>query len=381
MHNIDKDVLASVESALQSGRLFRYADNNGEPSFARQLENRFAELTGSQYCLALNSCTSALYVSLISAGVKPGDKVLIPAFTFIAVPSAIVQAGANPVLVEVDENYLIDLQALESSITTDTRFLLLSYMRGRVPDMDGIMDICQRHNITLLEDAAHSLGVKFDGQLTGRFGRAAAFSFQSYKLLDAGEGGLLVTDDVDLMARALIHSGCYEENFRKDGFASDLLDSLTALANALPTYNFRMSNLSAAALLPQVDRIDERISKYNENYATLSDILGKSEKIRLPEFHPKLSPVCDSLQFFIKEEVSEANMLSMRDACASLGVPVNLFGQDHFNARCYWNWKFIESQELPKTRALLQRTADIRLPLTLTETELVKLGNTIAQTL
>lgn len=381
MHNIDKDVLASVESALQSGSLFRYADNNGKPSFARQLENRFAELTGSQYCLALNSCTSALYVSLISAGVKPGDKVLIPAFTFIAVPSAVVQAGANPVLVEVDENYVIDLQALESSITTDTRFLLLSYMRGRVPDMDSIMDICRRHNITVLEDAAHSLGVKFDGQLTGRFGRAAAFSFQSYKLLDAGEGGLLVTDDVNLMARALIHSGCYEENFRKDGFTNDLLDCLTALANALPTYNFRMSNLSAAALLPQVDRIDERISKYNENYATLSEVLGRSDKIRLPEFHPKLSPVCDSLQFFIKEDIREENMLSMRDTCAELGVPVNLFGQDNFNARCYWNWKFIEPQELPKTRALLQRTADIRLPLTLTETDLVKLGNTIVQTL
>lgn len=381
MQNIDKDVLASVESALKSGRLFRYADNKGETSFARQLENRFAKLLGSQYCLALNSCTSALYVSLISAGVKPGDKVLIPAFTFIAVPSAVVQAGANPVLVEVDENYVIDLQALESSITADTRFLLLSYMRGRVPDMDSIMDICQRHNITLLEDAAHSLGVKFKGQLTGRFGRAAAFSFQSYKLLDAGEGGLLVTDDVNLMARALIHSGCYEENFRKDGFASDLLDSLTTLANALPTYNFRMSNLSAAALLPQIDRIDERIRKYNENYATISDILGKSEKIRLPMFHPQLTPVCDSLQFFIKEEIKEENILSMRDACADLGVPVNLFGQDKFNARCFWNWKFIEPQTLPKTRALLQRTADIRLPLTLTQTDLVKLGNTIAQTL
>ncbi len=381
MRSIDDDVLASVESAIRAGRLFRYADNGGEPSPARKLEILFAEQFGSKYCLAVNSCTSAIYLSLISAGVNAGDSVLIPAFTFIAVPSAIVQAGARPVLVEVDDNYVIDLDSLEASITPETRFLLLSYMRGRVPDMDAVLDLCQKHNITLLEDAAHSLGVKFGQTLTGKFGQAASFSFQSHKLMDAGEGGLLVTDDLGLAARALIYSGCYEENFRKDGFDDDLLAALSSLANSLPTFNFRMSNLSAAALLPQMGKIDERIARYNRQYDTIVQVLGESPHVRIPSYHPKVSPVCDSLQFYIETGVDKEKILSLKEVCDKFGLPVNLFGFDTYNARCFWNWKFIEGQELSSTRALLERTADIRLPLGCDDTQLLGLGKAIVAAL
>ncbi len=379
MKSIDDDVIQSVVATLKAGELFRYQGGSDTPT--AKLESTFARALGVKHCLALNSCTSAIYVSLMSAGVKPGDGVLLPAFTFIAVPSAIVQAGASPVLVEVDENYVIDLDHLESSITEQTRFLLLSYMRGRVPDMDQVLEICKRHNIILIEDAAHSMGVKFDGKLTGKFGLAAAFSFQSYKLLDAGEGGLLVTDSDDIAARALIHSGCYEENFRKHDFDDAMMDQLSALANSIPTFNFRMSNLSAAALLPQVGKIDLRVEQYNKNYEALVAVLSQSDRLRIPCYGDKVEPACDSLQFYIDESVSDETILNLQTQCRAIGVPLNLFGFDKFNARCFWNWTFVGPQNLPRTQQLLRRTADVRLPLDMPAGQLEELGELVVAAL
>ncbi|MCG8415312.1 MAG: aminotransferase class I/II-fold pyridoxal phosphate-dependent enzyme [Pseudomonadales bacterium] len=379
MRSIDEDVVNSVVRTLREGKLFRYQEGADTP--ATELEAVFAGALGVKHCLALNSCTSALYVAMISSGVKPGDRVLIPAFTFIAVPSAIVQAGAEPVLVEVDENYVIDLDHLEASISDSTRYLMLSYMRGRVPDMGRVLDICSRHNIVLLEDAAHSMGVSYDGTPTGKFGLAAAFSFQSYKLLDAGEGGLLVTDNDEVAARALIHSGCYEENFKKHRFEKAMIDRLSSLANSIPTYNFRMSNLSAAALLPQVAKIQPRVQQYNTNYQALVEELSRSEHIRIPSFTDKVEPACDSLQFYVLEHVSDEKILELQSRCREIGVPLNLFGFDSFNARCFWNWKFVGEQSLPKTRALLQRTADVRLPLDMSADQLGALSKLVIETL
>jgi dTDP-4-amino-4,6-dideoxygalactose transaminase len=380
MKTIDDSVIDSVVATLQQNRLFRYDCEKPEESATSRLEKRFAEILGKRYCVAMNSCSSALFISLVASGVKPGDKVLIPAFTFIAVPSSIVHAGGRPVLVEVDDDYAIDPYDLEKKIGPDTKTLLLSYMRGRVPDLDAVTEICRKHEITMIEDAAHSLGVQWNGQLTGRFGRAAAFSAQSYKLIDGGEGGLMVTDDKHMAFRAMLYAGCYERNWTKHFGIDDDAEYVDSMVNQLPAFNFRMSNLSAAALLPQIEQIEARVERYNRNYEQLVRILAASPFIRVPGFHAKVRPAADSLQFYLKDLPLD-RIERFQKRVGEKGVKLEIFGLSGKNARCFWHWTFFEQQDCPKTRELLKRTADMRLRLHLEPAEIERMGTAIVETL
>lgn len=164
----------------------------------------------ARYCIAVNSCGCALYLALRAAGVAPGDRVLVNAFTLAPAPGAIAHTGAEPVLVDIDESLTINLEDLrEKAGASGAQYLLLSHMRGHVADLDAVAEICGEAGLTLIEDCAHTTGARWNGRLTGRFGVAGCISGQSYKHLDGGEGGLIVTDDPDLAARATLMSGSY----------------------------------------------------------------------------------------------------------------------------------------------------------------------------
>ena len=379
MKTIDDSVINSVVQTLEQNRLFRYDCQNPYESPTATLERNFADIVGMNYCVAMNSCSSALYLSLLTSGVKPGDKVLMPAFTFIAVPGSIVHAGATPVLVEVTEDYVIDPDDLEKKITPDTKVLLLSYMRGRVPDLGRIMEICKRYGITLVEDAAHALGVRWDGEMTGRFGRSAAFSAQSYKMLDGGEGGLFVTNDREVAYQAMLYAGCYEQNWQKH-FGIDDPTTIDSMVNQYPAFNFRMSNLSAAALIPQLERIEERVERFNRNYQLLVNIIGQSPHLRIPRFHEKVRPVCDSIQFYIKD-LGLDQIQNFQTRMEAKGQKLSIFGLTGKNARCFWHWTFFKNDGCPQTRQLLERTADMRLRLHLDCRQIERMGLDIIETL
>jgi dTDP-4-amino-4,6-dideoxygalactose transaminase len=231
-----------------------------------------------------------------------------------------------------------------------------------VPDLDRVTEICTRRGVALIEDAAHGLGVQWDGVPVGRFGRAAAFSFQSYKLLDAGEGGMLVTDDREVALRAMLLAGCTERNWQRHFVEEADAEWLDATVNSVPVYAFRMSNLSAAALLPQLDRIEERVRRHNEAYAHLVARLAGSPAIRVPAYLPKVRPAADTLQFEIRG-LDVEGLQRFVERAQDKGVPLEIFGLGAKNARCFWNWRFFSPNECPRTRALLGRTADLRLPL------------------
>ena len=143
---------------MQGGRLTRYGEFDGEGSETAALERDFARYMGSSYALAVNSCGAALFLALLCAGVKRGDRVLVNAFTLAPVPGAVVHAGAEPLYVECDERYLVDLVDLERKADQDAGVLLLSHMRGHIADMDAVTAICRRHGLILIEDCAHTLG-------------------------------------------------------------------------------------------------------------------------------------------------------------------------------------------------------------------------------
>ena len=221
---------AEIERLLATGDLFRYTAPEGSP--VALLEAEFAAFMGTRYALAVSSCSAALFLAMRALDLKPGARVLIPAFTFAAVPSAVVHAGCQPVLVEVGTNYRIDIDDFHAKLD-GADAVLISHMRGHTSDMDAIMAAAEARGLPVIEDAAHSLGTLWSGRKIGTIGRIGCFSFQSYKLVNAGEGGMFVTDDPELAARAVIMSGAYEHNWKKASRPAEQLRALAEQAAAL----------------------------------------------------------------------------------------------------------------------------------------------------
>ncbi len=362
---------AEIERLLATGDLFRYTAPENAP--VAMLEREFADLFGTKYALAVSSCSAALFLSLLGLGLKPGTKVLIPGFTFAAVPSAVVHANCQPVLVEVGDNYRIDMADFVAKLTGEIGAVIISHMRGHTSDMDAIMALCDGAGVPVIEDAAHSLGTLWGGRNIGTIGRVGCFSFQSYKLINAGEGGILVTDDADLVARAVIMSGAYEHNWAKHIAGSDaaLSDAFTRWQNLLPLYNLRLSNLSAAIVRSQLAELPRRVRDGRANHDYVAGLLNSSPWLEVP---PALKPETrapDSIQFNLTGFASDAEARAFADAAAARGVKVQIFGLSTDNARAFWNWKFIGDQpDLPQTRAMLMRACDVRLPARLAKADL-----------
>ncbi len=364
---------------MKSGNLYRYSCSTPEESEVSLLEKEVSEYLGLRFAVAVNSCGSALYIALLCAGVKPGDKVLMPAFTYTAVPSAIVHAYATPVLVECRDNYCIDPEDLKKKITPDTKVLLLSHMRGHVADMDKIVDICQTNNICLIEDCAHSLGVLWNNIPTGNFGKIACFSTQSHKMMNSGEGGLLATNDDLVITKAILYAGS-QENFWQRHFAKT--NYFEELQNYIPNLSMRMSNLTAAIIRTQIPYIEQRVKNFNEKYFALESIISNSKYIDVPKQYPQVRIASDTIQFnlkhFDREEVIEFFKIIKME-----GIPIKIFGYLD-NPRYFPSWKYLGNvndlpytYNLPYTKDFLCYACDLRLPSCLTMNDISVIGDTI----
>jgi dTDP-4-amino-4,6-dideoxygalactose transaminase len=356
---------AEIERLMTSGDLFRYTAAEGAP--VAKLEAEFAELLGSRYALAVSSCSAALFLSLKALDLPRGARVLIPAFTFAAVPSAVVHADCLPVLVEVGADYRIDIADLEAKLD-GAACVLISHMRGHTSDMDAIMALCDARSIPVIEDAAHSLGTTWHGRNIGTIGKVGCFSFQSYKLVNAGEGGIMITDDPELAARAVIMSGAYEQNWKKH---PGLQNSFGHWQNRLPLYNLRMQNLSAAVIRPQLPEVARRVAQGRRNHDYVADRLNGSPWLCVPSALGPEERAPDSIQFNLVGFDTDAQALAFQNAAKARGVSVQIFGLSEGNARAFWNWQFLgDAPDLPKTRAMLMRACDTRLPARLVRPEL-----------
>ncbi len=356
----------AIEAMLQSGDLFRYTAPEDSP--VALLEREFADVMGSRYALAVSSCSAALFLSLKALDLPRGARVLIPAFTFAAVPSSVIHADCIPVLCEVGDNYRIDIADFAARLE-DVDAVIISHMRGHTSDMDAVMALCDARGIPVIEDAAHSLGTTWHGRNIGTIGRVGCFSFQSYKMLNAGEGGILITDDADLVARAVIMSGAYEHNWAKHLSHGDnaLKDAFGRWQNKLPLYNLRLNNLSAAIIRPQLDEIPRRVRDGRAGHDHVAALLEQSPWLSVPAPLAPEERAPDSIQFNLVG-VDDAAARAFAEAAGRRGVKVQIFGQSRDNARAFWNWQFIPGDvpDLPRTRAMLSRACDTRLPARLT---------------
>lgn len=365
---------AEIDRLLASGDLFRYTSENAPVA---RLEAEFAEFMGVKYAVAVSSCSQALFLAMKALDLPRGARVLVPAFTFAAVPSAIVHADCVPVLVEVGANYRVDLDDFRAKFDDSIDAVMISHMRGHTSDMDVIMKLAGEKGVPVIEDAAHSLGTLWNGKKIGTIGKIGCLSFQSYKLINAGEGGILLTDDPELAARAVIMSGAYEHNWKKH---PGLQNSFVQWQNKLPLYNCRMQNLSAAVIRPQIPEVERRVNDGRANHDYVAERLNTSEWLDVP---PPLGPETrapDSLQFNLAGEWTDDEARKLQTEAKARGVGVQVFGLSEDNARAYWNWQFLgDVPELPKTRAMLMRACDTRLPARLKQPDLDYIADAILE--
>ena len=359
---------AAIERAvevMQSGRLHRYNLAEGDANEASQLEREYAEWQGVDYCVACTSGGYAIQLALRACGVEPGDRVLANAYTLAPVPGAIHNVGGVPVLVDIDSNYHIDMADLEAKATqTGARFLLLSHMRGHIADMDRLTEICERLEICLIEDCAHTMGASWRNRKSGNFGRAAAFSTQTYKHMNSGEGGFLTTNDPVVAARAVVSSGSYMLYGRHGAIPAE--EVFRDVRLHAPNYSGRMDHLRAVLLRAQLPALEDSVARWNVLYDRLASRFAAMEGVVIPARRQEEFYVGSSIQFRA-EALTRAQVPQLMAACAARGVELKWFGDDEpkaFTSR-YDSWKYIDDlPHLPGTLAVLEKTLDMRVPLT-----------------
>jgi len=358
---------AAIEAAvavMRSGRLHRYNLGPGEVGEVSRLEEEFAAFTGAKYCLAVASGGYAMGCALRAMGVGQGDRVLSNGFTLAPVPGAIASVGAEPVFVETTEALTIDIDDMATKAEAcGARVLLLSHMRGHICDMDRLMKVCRTLGVEVIEDCAHTMGATWNGVPSGRHGRVGCYSTQTYKHINSGEGGLLVSDDDDLMVRATILSGSYMLYARHT--ARPPVDRFENVKYETPNVSGRMDHLRAAILRVQLADLPAQIARWNALYRAVEDGLRNTPGLQIVERDPREAFVGSSIQFLLPD-LDESRIRAVLDGCAARGVELKWFGAAEpvaFTSR-YDSWRYAPAQSLSRTDAILAGLMDMRLPLT-----------------
>lgn len=373
--DIPTEAADELRAVLASGRLHRYAENPTGPNAVARLEREFAALIGRRYGLAVSSCGAAMFLALKCAGVKAGDPVLMNAFTLGPVPGALDHVGARPVLVEITTDLTIDLDDLRQKASeSGARHLLLSHMRGHVCDMDALAATCADLGVHLIEDCAHTLGASWAGRPTGAFGLAGCFSFQSAKHVNTGEGGLLVTDDPDLAARAILHSGSYMLYDQNGTVPPPRV--MRRWRDACANYSLRMSNVAAVLALAQLPLIPDRVADWNASHDRIAARLARHPAFALPH-RPQAEAYAQSSIQFRLPGADRAAMARFIATVRAAGIMVKWFGTSAPEGYTSGppHWVGADPASVPRACEVQRTLCDIRLPLGLTPRDCDRLAD------
>ena len=374
---IPEEGIAAAVAVLRHGRLHRYNTAPGEVAEAALLEQEFAALTGARYCLAVASGGYALACALRAVGVGPGDAVLTNAFTLAPVPGSIASVGARPVFVEVTDELVLDFADLAvKAQATGARVLMLSHMRGHLCDMEALVDLCADLGVTIIEDCAHTMGAAWKGVASGRQGLIGCYSMQTYKHINSGEGGFLISDDAEVMARAVLLSGSYMLYARHS--AAPGPEAFEAVRLETPNISGRMDNLRAAILRPQLPLLADRVARWEARYRELEAGLQDTPGLRLVARPAEETFVGSSFQFLLPGW-SPARIGAFLTRTLARGVELKWFGAAQpaaFTSR-YQHWAYAEPQSLPQTDRILAGLVDMRVPLTFTVEDCAQIARII----
>lgn len=324
-----------------------------------EFERLIAEQAGCDYGIAFNSGTSALYANLLANDITDGE-VIVPSFTFPATANTVVAAGAEPVFADIEwESLALDSDDVVEKITPRTKAIMPIHFAGDIcVDIHALHEIANDNDIPLIEDAAHSIGATLNGSPVGSFGKSAMFSFCFNKILTTGEGGMVVTDDDDLRERL--------ELVRSHGRNED---------KTYVTYghNFRMSSMTAALGVSQVEKLDFIISRRREMAALLNDRLSDLETVQCPSFPPERESVYQLYNLRLNNAEIQPKLQAY---LSDHGIPTRItYEPTHLTQyyRTEWGW---EEGDLPVTEEMSNRILTLPFHLDLTEDDLERISRT-----
>lgn len=273
----DETDLALIQEPLKSGWVV-------QGPFVKDFEARFSEFTEAKHSIASSSCTTALHLAVAALGLKPGDEVLVPAFTWVATANCVEYMGAKPVFVDIDlETFNIDPDKIEAKITPRTKGIIPVHLFGLAADMGRVMEIAKRHRLWVVEDAACGFDSWYRGKHVGTFGEWGAFSFHPRKSITTGEGGMLTTasDELAALARSLRDHGATRSDFqRHHQKASFLLAEYPHVG-----YNFRMTDIQGALGVAQMQKAKRIMASRREGAARYDELLAGLPWLQLPFRH------------------------------------------------------------------------------------------------
>jgi len=350
-----RDVAAAVE-AVRGRRYYRYDSRPVEDTCNGRLEQRLKRVFDVPHALTCTSGTTAIALALISLDLPPNSPVACSSFTFSATPSAILLAGHRPVLVDSDENLHLDPERLRTVLAEGAAAVVAVHMRGMACDIQRVCAVAAEFGVPVVEDACAAMGVEIDGRRVGTFGDVGAFSMQSDKTVNTGEGGFLLTRDPEKYARAIVHAGSYEGRMHRH-FTDDPAGPPTVDEMAHPVFAWRLDEVRAALALSQLDHLDLRLTAQHRNYRFVTDrlhdlpaltvrrpgapgaLLGAQLILRLPGGDP--------------EQVAWAT-----DALCREGIVARRFDDpDRPNARSFWNWRYLFGDDPVAARTKAPNTA------------------------
>jgi len=338
---MDEREVAAVTGVLAKKRLFRYLGSGAAESEAARIEAWYRQRLGKEYALAVNSGTAALICAMFGVDVGPGDEVVIPAHTFIATAAAVIAAGGVPVIAEIDASLNLDPIDLESKITPHTKAIVPVHMRGVPARMDEIMAVAERHGIPVVEDVAQSNGGSYRGRPLGTIGKVGCFSFQQYKIITSGEGGLVATDDQGVYDRARMQQDSAARFWEGEG--SRRYDFV------LSGENYRLSELAAALFCAQMGRLDPLIGHFRKIKAQIMAGIEGIDGLA-PQDVPDPDGDCGITLVFLLPTANLAKRFAQALAAENIGC-----GTIHDNTipdrHIYANWPFMMSGLAEERRA------------------------------
>jgi dTDP-4-amino-4,6-dideoxygalactose transaminase len=277
--DISEEEIADVVDTLRSGWL-TYGPK------AQKFEEEFAAAVGARHAIALNSCTAGLHLGLLAAGIGPGDEVITTPITFAATANVIVHTGATPVLADVCPDDLnIDPAAVAAKITSRTKAIMPVHYGGQACRMDELLDLARRHDLKVIEDAAHATGASYRGKKVGTLGDITSFSFYATKNLTTGEGGMLTTDEDEVAAkvRALRGHGLSADAWKRYSASGSAFYEVTA-----PGFNYRTTDIQAAIGRGQLSRLPESNARRAELALRYTERMSGIEELQTPVTRPEV---------------------------------------------------------------------------------------------
>ena len=328
MYKFGQEEIEAMVKVLESGWLFRYGGEKNSLRQVEQFEAGFAERMQVPHAVAVTSGTAALICSLVGLGVGPGDEVIVPGYTFIATAAAVVNVGAVPVIVEVDETLTMDVEDVRKKITPHTKAIIPVHMAGMVCNLEPILALAREHDLYVIEDACQAIGGAYRGQPLGSLGHAGAFSLNFYKIIGVGEGGAAITRDPVVFDRMRLYHDCGVSFWgREEGKASEVI----------PGINYRMNEVLGAFALVQLGRLNTFLDGMQP---IKKDVYAAVRGALAPAPQNDVDGDCGTTLHFQFDDVETAvryqAALGERDVGASR--PINT------GRHVYSNWEFIMNQ-------------------------------------